>query len=275
MAEKIPGYAFKPLHGCLTSIFNLNRLLHLSMRGLGIISRRPWMVERIITLTKEAGKEVTEDMEVDLRSANEDAEFTNREIERGYPLLHAFTVVGYWSALESGVEDMLVGVMCNEPSVLEATSFAKIRVPLSKYEQLDKEERMRFLLSELQRNEASGSTQGVNTFENVLDIFGLNGEVDAPTKEGLWKLNNLRNTIVHRNSRADRRLVENCPSLNISIGDHVTVDHNTYESLTESVLNYILILMRRLGTRYDAPVPKRVIDFYPLSKPTQVGQPDN
>src|SRR5215467_2342026 len=256
MADKIPDYAFEPLRACLDSIFTLNHLLHLSMQGLSTVSRSPWMVERVITLTKEVGKEVTEDMQVDLQSANKDAEFANKEIGRGYPLLHAFTIVGFWSALESGIEDMLVGIMCNEPAALEAASFGKIRLPLSKYEQLDKEERMRFLLSELQRNEASGLTQGVNTFENVLEAFGLNGTVDVQTKEGLWKLNNLRNVIVHRNSRADRRFVENCPSFNISIGETILVDHENYASLTDSVLNYILILMRRLGPRYDAPVPQ-------------------
>jgi hypothetical protein len=267
MGEKIPDYAFEPLLSCLNSIFALNRLLHLSMGGLGTISQRPRMVERIITLTKEVGDEVTEHMQIDLRTANEDAEFTNKEIKRGYPLLHAFTIVGYWSALEWGVDDMLVGIMCNEPAVLEANSFGKIRLPLSRYEQLDKEERMRFLLSELQRNEASGLARGVNTFENLLEVFGLNGAVDVPTKEGLWKLNNFRNVIVHRNSRADRRLLENCPSLNVSIGDPILIDHKTYGSLTESALNYILILMRRLGTRYDAPVPHWVMDFYPLTEP--------
>lgn len=265
MADKIPDYAIEPLKRCLHSVFTMYKLLHLSIHGLGIISKRPEMVQRIITLTEECGQEVTEELKADLVKVTNDAGFTNSERDQDFPLLHAFTLVGIWAALESGIEDMLVGILCNEPAVLATYGFGRIRIPLSKYEQLDKEERMRFLLSELEREETSGLAQGINAFENILYVFDLSGSVSSAIRDELWKLSNLRNVIVHRDSRADRRLVENCPAMNLKIGDRVLVSHEAFASITNQVTNYIIILIRRLATRYNAPIPKWAEEFYPAA----------
>jgi hypothetical protein len=263
MAE-IPAYAFAPLKRVLNSTLILNELLHLSIDGLGMISNRPRMVEASIkwdralnnALDRELKEEVAKRWEADLQKANSDAAFTNKECDEEYPLLHAFFLVGAWAALEAGVEDMLVGILVSEPIALVSDVFAKIRVPLSKYEQLDKEERMRLLLSELQRANASGLAQGVNAFERALDAFALSGPVQDTLRDTLWNLNNIRNVIVHRDSRADSRFVENCPSLGFTLGERILVNHKTYSELTREIDHYVIVLMRRLCKRYDAPLPE-------------------
>jgi hypothetical protein len=246
-------------------MLTMHKLLHLSIDGLGIVSKRPDMVQRLISLTEQIGDEVTDDLKTDLEKATSNADFVSKEGSRGYPLLHAFTLVGIWAALEAGVEDMLVGILCNEPAVLTTYAFEKIKIPLTKYEQLDKEERMRFLLSEIQREYTSGLAQGVKAFESALYVFNLSGPVDPAIGDALWKINNLRNVIVHRDSRADRRFVENCPFMNLKIGDRVLVDHETFASLSEHVIRYIVVLIRRIGIRYSAPVPPGIDAIFPLA----------
>lgn len=256
MPEKIPDYAFNPLRRCLDSMFITNRLLHLSMNGLGVISNRPQMAQRVIDLTVQARQEVTAEMTSQLEQATVDAAFTKEESDNDFPRLHAYTVVGKWGALEAGIEDMLIGILVNEPKVLEKEEFARVKVPLSKYELLDHEERMRFLLSEVQRAQSSGIAQGVNTFENVLQVFDLSGPVEEDMRIGLWEMNHVRNVLVHRDSLADLRLIQACPYLNLKIGDRVLINHERYGHYTNILIDYIRLVICRLGKRYDAPPPK-------------------
>jgi hypothetical protein len=236
MADKIPDYAFNPLRRCLDSIFITNRLLHLSVNGLQITSNRPQMVQRLIDLTVQAGQEVTPDLNTDLENATGDAAFTRNERDNDYPLLHAYTLVGQWGALEAGIEDMLIGILVNEPRVLEKDTFATAKIPLSKYELLDKEERMRFLLADLQRTQSSGIAQGVNAFENVLQVFDLSGPVEGGVRAGLWEMNHVRNVVVHRDSHADLRLIQACPSVDLRVGDHVFVTHKKYVYYSDTLI---------------------------------------
>ena len=256
MADKIPDYAFNPLRRCLDSIFIANRLLHLSLNGLQIISNRPQMVQRLIDLTAAAGEEITDELKSDFQNATTDAAFTRNERDNDFPNLHAYTLVGQWGALEAGIEDMLVGILVNEPKVLEKDDFAKAKIPLSKYEILDKEERMRFLLSDVQRGKSAGIAQGVNTFEDVLQIFDLSGWVEENVKTGLWEMNHIRNVIVHRDSRADLRLIQACPSMNLKVGDRVFITHERYGSYSNALIDYVRAVICRLGKRYDALPPK-------------------
>ena len=256
MAEKIPDYAFNPLRRCLDSVFITNRLLHLSMNGLQIISNRPQMVQHVIDLTVQAEQEVTAELMSELEDATADAAFTRDERDNDFPRLHAYTLVGQWGALEAGVEDMLVGILVNEPKVLEKEEFARVKVPLSKYELLDKEERMRFLLGEVQRAQSFGIARGVNTFENVLQVFDLSGSVEEDVRIGLWEMNHMRNVLVHRDSRADLRLIQACPSLNLKIGDRVLISHERYGYYSNVLIDYIRLVICRLGKRYGAPPPK-------------------
>jgi hypothetical protein len=269
MADQIPDYAFTPLTICVDSVTTMGELLHLSIGGLSMLSNLPEVMKRAKEWHEVAGTPNTT-TQSQIERITQNAAFADNERKNGYPLLHAFTLVGIWAALEAGIEDMLVGILCNEPARLSTFGFEKIKIPLSKYEQLDKEERMRFLLSEVQREHASGVGQGVNVFESVLYVFDLSGQVDSSIREGLWKLSNLRNVIVHRDSRADRRLVENCPSMSLKVGDRVIVGHELYGSLNLEVLRYVALLMRRLAVKYDAPLPKWVINWvdlvYPLAE---------
>jgi hypothetical protein len=255
MSAEIPSYAFNPLRRCLDSIFLANRLLHLSVSGLQIISKRPQMVQRVIDLTVAAKQEVTSELKSDLQKAVEDSIFTTNERDNDFPYLHAYTLVGQWAALEAGIEDMLVGLLVNEPKVLDGDAFAKIKLPLAKYELLDKEERMRFLLNDVQRTQSSGTAQGANTFENVLEVFELSGPVEEDIRTNLWEMNHMRNVIVHRDSRADLRLIQACPALKLKVGDRLFVTHDNYAYHANAVIDYIRIIICRLGKRYGAAPP--------------------
>jgi hypothetical protein len=230
-------------------------MMHLCIQGITIITKRPVMTQRVIDLTVQAGKEVTPELKSDLERATDEAKFAENELQNGFPYLNAHALVGAWGALEAAIDDMLVNILVNEPKSLEKEEFAKIRVPLPKFEALDKEDRMRFLLDEVQRTRALGTVQGVDTFEKTLQLFGLAGMVDEDTKKMLWEMNHLRNVVVHRDSLADIQMVQACPWLNLNLGDRVLINDEKYGLCSDTVYEYLKILARRLAERYDALPP--------------------
>ncbi len=255
LGNTIPKYAMGPLLRCKDSLLYALKMLDLCVHGISIVTRRPEMVQRVIDLSISAAKEVASDLKSDLETATKQAAFAENELKNGFPFLNAQALVAIWGALEAAVEDVLVGILMNDPKSMEKGEFAKIRVPLPKFEVLDKEDRMRFLLSEAQRAQAVGSVQGVDTFERPLQLFDLAGSVDEETKKMLWEMNHLRNVFVHRDSIADVQLIQACPWLNLNTGDRVLINEERYGLFSDAVYEYLKILARRLAQRYGATAP--------------------
>jgi hypothetical protein len=239
-------YAFAPLRQCLDSLVTMRRLFDICVEGLDIVARLPAVLQSLPSKDRLPGDDLN------FRRRVDNAEFSQNEREHGFPLLHAYTLVSAWGALEAGIEDMLVGVLLNEQEVLASDELAKIKIPLGTFELLNKEERMRLLLGEIQRTQRSGLTQGVGAFENVLAVFKLDGPVDDGIKKKLWEFNHVRNVIVHRASRADSRLVQACPTLNVNVGDPIILTHERYHDYIQAVAAYIQIIISRLSARYQA-----------------------
>jgi hypothetical protein len=190
-----------------------------------------------------------------LEKARTQAEFAQKECESGFPLLHAHTLVGLWGALEAAVEDLVVGILVNEPPALRKEVFAKVRLPLSEYERLEQDERMRFLVRELQRGAGFAGRQGIESFETILGTVDLSGGVDPEIKKAVWEAHHLRNVIVHRGSFADRRLVMNCPSLGLQVGDAVTITNESLHKYSRALVGYATAVVHRMRKRYGVNEP--------------------
>jgi len=246
MADEIPRYAAVPLQRFLDSWQSDSRLLHLSMRGIRVLTVMPGLFEALIP---GCGPEEEAKLSSDLGEAKREAELTENECKAGFPLLHAHALVGMWAALQAAVEDMLVGILLNEPDVLKKEALARIRVPLAEFQTKDKEERMRFLIAELSRS--LGRKNGLDAFEGLLQHFDLSGAVDDEDRKWIWQTHHLRNVLVHRASRADRRFVEACPWLQLKVNDHVTISHEMLSCCASALCRYVLNVTHRLGERYE------------------------
>jgi hypothetical protein len=259
MPLRLPDYVREPVIGCIDSLHYMLMLLAISARGIGTVSRYPEMVQRVIDLKLEAKKlgstkpeyEVTDDLK-HKEEADKLGKFAADEVKNGFPFLHAFVTVGVWGILEVVVEDVLLGILLNEPASRDKDEIAKIRIPLSKYEDLDKEERMRFVLAELSRGNAPA--QGISGFETLLRVFDLSGEVDETVKKNLWEMNHVRNVILHRGSYADSRLVQSCPWMGLKVGDRVLIDHERFGRYFDAANAYNKALQHRLDKRYGVSI---------------------
>jgi hypothetical protein len=222
-------------------------------------------------LIPDAEPEEQNKLSSDLVEAKKEAELAEKECKTGFPLLHAHALVAMWAALEVAIEDMLVGILLNEPIVLKKEAFAKLRVPLADFETKDKEERMRYLLAELGRN--LGRHNGVEAFECLLGHFDLSGSVDEHDRKVLWEMHHLRNVIVHRASRADRRLVDACPWLRLKVNDPVTISHKFIRMAGPTLCSYVMTITGRLGTRYDVDINALIRKKFP-EKPDEPAPPE-
>jgi hypothetical protein len=271
MSERssIPIYTHKPLMRFLEHQEVVFRLLHLCVTGMTALQELPDYMDMFI----KAGYQYRQDLPDAEAKSEYDRERTefqqvaalaNQEETRGFPLLYAHTLVSLWSALEFAIEDVLVGILCNEPQILREPAFSKLKVLVADFENLDRDERMRLVLSEISRDRGAGRrAQGVDHFEYILAPFGLSGPVEDQVKTCFWTMHNLRNVIVHRFSVADSRLVESCPWLNLKSGDPVIIAGRQLEEFRKAFCIYVNYLARRLATRYGGAVTLPEIFFKP------------
>ena len=266
MPKDLPDYAADPLRRFMDYARESERLLHISMRGLSMVQRAPQLlqalakVEPILDHDVPADKQAAKALETQrsLELAKTDAEFADIEEKSGFPLLHAHTLVGLWGALEAAIEDMMVGILLNEPQLLQSDAVGKVKIPIAEFETLEKEERMRLLITEVERNCGYSKKFGVDCFDALLETIGVAGAVDPEVKKTCREMHSLRNVIVHRNSIVDRRLVSACPWLGLRIGDKVTVTHDDLGRYYRALIQYGLAITYRLGERYDVDIDAKI-----------------
>ncbi len=237
-----------------------NRLLHVSMDAVSKLLWEPNIIE-VLAKTAPAEEKAQEDPEkhrLELEEAQNLASFAQKEIDSGFPLLHAHTLVGAWGAMEATIEDMLVGMLMNEPELLQKEAFAKVRIPLADFEALEKEERMRLLVEEIDRAQNSGRKQGIERFEGLLDRFDLSGSVNAQIRKDVWEMNHVRNVLVHRRSLADRRLVQACPWMGLKVGDRLVITHKALYRYAHALYLYVINIQYRLGDKYGVDLDAKI-----------------
>lgn len=262
----MPEWALEPMKRFMKYGEESHTLLHMSMRGILVLRGMPRVVE-VLAKVRSLDDDKSDDPRTELEEAQKIAKLAETENERRFPLLHAHSLIGMWAAFEASVEDMLVGFLINDPNVLENDVFRKIRIRLGEFELLEKEERMRFLLSEFERNQSAGRKQGVDRFEMLLEPFGLSGAIDAEIKKNIREMHHIRNVLVHRAGKADRRIVEGCPWLGLSLGQNVTVSPEAMSRYEHSLVRYMTELIYRCG-------PKFGVDLRPSKEDSEAPMED-
>lgn len=280
MAHDLPNYAADPLRRFLECMRACERLVHMSMEGISMLRGVPKILEvleRVRPLIESANEESANEaltasgprkVLTRLERARAEADFAQKECDDGFPLLHAHTLMGLWGAFEAAIEDMVVGILSNESELLKEPAIGRLRMSVAEYETLDKEERMRAILGEIQRNVSSGAKEsGVGIFQSVLEKIGLAGQVPGDLSKTMWEIQNVRNCLVHRSGIADRRLITNCPWLNLKIGDSVVVKHGELARYVAAMCEYVVVLSLRLGARYGVDVQARIDSVHSKKDP--------
>ncbi|MEU8454569.1 hypothetical protein [Streptomyces griseoaurantiacus] len=186
--------------------------------------------------------------------AEKRARFAINEKERGFPLLHGQALMGMWGALEAFIEDFCVACMESFPDSLRSANVKKIKISLSDFTELSDSDRLRYLVTEMQREKKIGLRSGVAVFEDLLNSIEINGEpqsrlggeVDRRVKDILYEAQQIRNTLAHRGGIADRRLCDACPNLRLIPGQSVFLSLDYIKTFDAAARVYVLTIMNRV-----------------------------
>lgn len=251
----LPEWVKPPLRQCFARIEDENRVLHLSMKGLSQLRTLPKVLEVLHSIDLRTEAEAAERalLADRLTAAKKDAEWVQREVKDGYPILHAHSVVALWSALEVLSEDLSACWLSNKPGCWQHPSISRLRIGLGEYEAMLRDERIRFVIRELSRSLSIDLKTGIGRLEPLLEVFDLAPVVGPNLRRALHELSQVRNVVVHAGGRADRKLLTDCPWLPWRLGELVVIEHELYgwyyraaDRYAERVFHQVL---RALGNR--------------------------
>lgn len=232
-------------------LVQVDELISLTNEGVSHLTKIP----RILELSHTALNSAKDKKEVESqKKAKKRAQLAKSEIEKDFPLLHSHAVMGMWGALEAMVEDLAISWIEHNQSVLDEPKIAKIRVPLVEFQLMDQQDRLRFVVSELQRDLGTDLKSGATKFESFLNVLGLGGPVDKRLRDIIFETQSLRNIFAHRGGIADRRFITGCPQFQYKVGDTVTVNSDHFNRIFYGLLMYATVIVNRC----------RVIDSLPL-----------
>jgi len=249
MSKGLPKWAATPFHDFLDHQHQLGYLLELSITGISMLRAVPRAVEVLGPDEGETGERHSERVE----HAHKVAQLAQREVDSGFPLLHAQATVSLWSSLECLVCGFLADWLANKPDALNLEPVRKTRISLGEYEAMAPDQRRHYIIELLEREVHAPFRQGVDRFEALLGVFGLSGPVDDDTKRDLFELSSVRNVLVHRRGIADTRFVKACPWLDLKPGDTVAVSHDNFHRYMGSTTRYIVTLIKRVRAALGLP----------------------
>jgi hypothetical protein len=239
---KLPKWAVEELDLALDHIERLHQVLHLSMQGISMVRSVP---NAIRILAEVDGKLEEEETTSQLKRAHAAAELAHREVEGGFPLLHAQASISLWAALEATIKTFLAKWLFQQPEAIQAKQLQNLKVHLGQYESLDRQDRCDYTVELLERDLEAPLKHGVDRFESLLQVIELSGPVEEEHKKTLFELQQVRNVLMHRRGIADKKLATACPWLKIEVGKPITLDHQAYGRYAKAVDGYLAILIRR------------------------------
>jgi hypothetical protein len=247
----IPKWASQSIWALANYLDDVNKILSISIQGIAMVQDFPAFLEIVATKDPRANSDVSPD-QMSMAEIHARAEFAKNEVIKEHPTLHAHALIADWGAMEAFVEDLCVALIVDKPEFLKNEVFSKVKVPLSEFELLDKEERFRFLIGQVEQQTAA-RRHGVDRFEALLAPFGLSGPVEEDVKKSLRACHHIRNVLVHRAGIADRRIVEGCPWLGLKLGDRVTVTRADHIQFHNHLWDYAKTVVTRLYLVLNLP----------------------
>lgn len=220
--------------------------------------------ENLVHLTHEAfRKTLTEPelfriLELDsskIKRAEWKAEQARREIDAGFPNLHAHALLGLFGALECLVEDLFVASVRHDTSLLGADRFARVKIPLTAIFGTDEDQKYQLIMSEASRTINSDLAIGVSKYEGMLGLVGLGGPIPRLVRDYVHEGQQVRNVWAHRGGIADARLVQHCPNAGFVVGAPVNISAHKFMMYMHSLHMYgVVITNRHLANLGRAPV---------------------
>jgi len=251
--KKVPAWALQPFKDSLERLKEAQVILVLAVKGISGIRGVPKIIEVLAKVESGVGKLDDEDIKR-LNLAKEEADLAQREVDKGFPLLHAQALISLWGILESLVHTFLANWLMHESTAKEIESVKKIKIKLAEFEAMDSQERNYYIVQTLEQQLAASYKKGILRFETLLGIFGFGGGIDNQVKRDILELQQIRHVLVHRHGVIDKKLKETCPWLHLKVGNKIRVTQKDMMRYSLAVDKYVAELVRRVALHFGKKI---------------------
>ncbi|MBA7590488.1 hypothetical protein ES708_32610 [subsurface metagenome] len=251
--KKVPTWALQPFKDSLERLNEAQVILVLAIKGISGIRGIPKIIKVLAEVESETGKLDDEDTKR-LKLAKEEADLAQREVDKGFPLLHAQALISLWGILESLVHTFLANWLTHESTAKEIEVVKRIKVKLAEFEVMDSQERNYYIVQTLEQQLAASYKKGILRFETLLDIFGFGGGIDNQVKRDILELQQIRHVLVHRHGVIDKKLKEACPWLHLKVGNKIRVTQKDMRRYSLAVDKYVAELVRRVALHFGKKI---------------------
>jgi hypothetical protein len=244
--KKMKNWFAEPFYRSMEYIQEIERVNKLCVAGISSLRGMDKLSEAL--LEAELGRQnrkATKSERNELQERRKISAMAKSECHEGFPILHSHALISIWGALEVLIDDLVLSILLNVPNVLNEAIFAKVKIPLAKFETLERNERMTLLVDELKRELKTAFKPAVVGFEVVLGQFGLSGQLDDNLKRTLMEMQQIRNVLVHRSGIFDEKASRTCPWMDWKIGKKVKLSGSQINIYVESVIQYMTIIAKR------------------------------
>jgi hypothetical protein len=184
------------------------------------------------------------------------------QAQPGFPYLYELLLIRLWCILENLIEQLTTARLHHISALDQHEALARLKVSILDYIALDQVEKGAYLYEELCKTIGTKERRGAGKYEAVLAAVGLSGPmVDLPSRM-LLEASVVRNLVIHRGGRVDRRSEKACPWLSTTFGARIRLDPRFFYRYALAVRWYIQEIDRRAGE----VVPQHVVLGYPTSQ---------
>lgn len=159
--------------------------------------------------------------------------------------------VGGWALLEASFEDLIVRILCNEPSA--SALLQKRGIGLDNKLEVGSEEWARKMFKKMegkfgQKNSPKNSTENekksiVETHKEILAVFDAPLSFSLEDSAKMEEMNGIRNCILHRNGCIDKKAVKSSSRLELYYGRRVPIDDPIFTQFPLLLFNYTAALL--------------------------------
>ena len=157
-----------------------------------------------------------------------------------YALLNGHSLVAIWGALETCIEDTVVGILAKDPNAEAILVGAGVRIS-NGYPKPEDDTELRKLYRKAE-DAVRVKYDVVQTQENLLQLFGLTA-CCPEKKDTLLLANSVRNALVHRGGVIDAKAAQQAPALSPMLGQKIRVTRELYLTCYESVSQLLVALI--------------------------------
>jgi hypothetical protein len=224
-----------------------HKLIVLATLGISRMERDAQLEESIVNydLVVSGIKEPSEEQNLRIAEAKERAAFAKKEIEEGFPLLCAHSLVGLWGAFEAAVDDFLATWLEAHPAKLTDAESIRLRVSASDLLVPIEQDRIRLVLAELARSLSVEARIGTSRFEAMLSRVGLSGEVPETVRRQVFEMQQVRHIWAHRGGRPDEVFQNRCPWMEPDPNGRITVDVERLNNYGAATVQYAINVENR------------------------------